>query len=89
MLAHSAGGFINVFLVNASGWTKIAVDDAGFLDFRPPDHPEGQGGGGEGGASPVADKIEGEGVAVGRRRRTEGNNGGGAQEATAEAESAQ
>lgn len=32
----STGGFINVFRVDASGWTRLAVDDSGFLDFRPP-----------------------------------------------------
>eukprot|EP00903_Cladosiphon_okamuranus_P013756 g12805.t1 len=31
-----SGGFINVFRVDASGWTRLAVDDSGFLDFRPP-----------------------------------------------------
>eukprot|EP00752_Nemacystus_decipiens_P018486 g16575.t1 len=31
-----SGGFINVFLVDASGWTRLTVDDSGFLEFRPP-----------------------------------------------------
>ncbi|CAN0377551.1 unnamed protein product [Pylaiella littoralis] len=30
-----SGGFINVFRVDASGWTRLDVDDAGFLDFSP------------------------------------------------------
>ncbi|CAN0288262.1 unnamed protein product, partial [Hapterophycus canaliculatus] len=28
-----SGGFINVFRVDSSGWTRLGVDDAGFLDL--------------------------------------------------------
>lgn len=30
-----------MFLVNASGWSRVGVDDAGFLEFRPADKIEG------------------------------------------------
>ncbi|CAM9213984.1 unnamed protein product [Ectocarpus sp. 12 AP-2014] len=31
-----SGGFINVFVVDASGWTRLDVDDSGFFDLTQP-----------------------------------------------------
>ena len=67
--------------MNASGWTKIAVDDAGFLGFKPSDDP----GSGDEGADPFARKMEGGGAAV-RRRRGKANDRGEAREELPDAE---
>lgn len=33
-----SGGFINVFVVDSSGWKRITTDDAGFMEMRHNDH---------------------------------------------------
>ncbi|CAM9209737.1 unnamed protein product [Scytosiphon promiscuus] len=56
-----SGGFINVFRVDSSGWTRLGVDDAGFLDLVPTEKDDDGSvaaelrDGGDGGDSDVAE----------------------------------
>ena len=43
LLSYSSkGGFINVFVVSASGWERLSADDSGFLEFRPGKNESGE-----------------------------------------------